>query len=667
MAPSPVPTRPIVHELVVMPNGSALSAKEAAEQLKESNVSDRDQRRSMMQMVQMFGGGVVAHRRFSFRESLRQRITSVQWQSIILVTALADCSMLIVDLTSTDGENLDTHVGRSVFTITIIVLLVFAVDLALRLYTYRRLFFCGPSSLWNWFDLLVLVGGCIAFGALADLATSAEYATTGIAVARGTRAVRGIVSALRWLRTVRVVQGLVKVGRGTGMAARRITGENKRRVVDLEHGFDLDLAEIVDGRLIAMSVPATGWRRLFRNPIGEVVRFFETRHAAQGYTIINACPELPYPAEKFRSGEVVRFDVQDHTPPTMAQFVAFLDLVLRLPPGRVVAVHCRGGKGRTGSFCCAWLLLQGVAQDAQDALATFALERTELGKGKKKLQGVDTPSQQRYVHQIDALLRARGLLDADPNAAERARAAARASADPIAPPAAPPLRLRSLRLDGWFAVAPGTPLVCAVHAADAAQVGGRSGLVRSWSAAVWADASGGARFELGGVEVQGDVRVSVFSLEKLNKARAKRAKKLGISLQQSRLPFDAAAEGPWDDGAPVEVDLGGGGARTAAAPSNEKRVIAGKEAGCLFFFLFHSGFVPALGPDGSGTLRVPVHQCDKAFKNKHGEYFESGVATLGFDADTDSYNGLEVDMFDASQRDLAESTIGLSMTGSEQV
>ena len=55
----------------------------------------------------------------------------------------------------------------------------------------------------------------------------------------------------------------------------------------------------------------------------------------------------------------------------------------------------------------AWLLLQGVAQDAQDALATFALERTELGLGKKKLQGVDTPSQQRYVHQIDALLRAR--------------------------------------------------------------------------------------------------------------------------------------------------------------------------------------------------------------------------------------------------------------------
>ena len=51
--PKTVAQRIAQNELVVMPNGSALSAKDAAEQLKESNVSDRDQRRSMMQMVQM--------------------------------------------------------------------------------------------------------------------------------------------------------------------------------------------------------------------------------------------------------------------------------------------------------------------------------------------------------------------------------------------------------------------------------------------------------------------------------------------------------------------------------------------------------------------------------------------------------------------------------------
>ena len=85
------------------------------------------------------------------------------------------------------------------------------------------------------------------------------------------------------------------------------------------------------------------------------------RHAApsQGYCVVNCCPELDYPVEKFAHGEIVRYDIQDHTPPTMAQFVEFLNASagwLEAAPERVLAVHCRGGKGRSGSMCCAFLL-----------------------------------------------------------------------------------------------------------------------------------------------------------------------------------------------------------------------------------------------------------------------------------------------------------------------
>ena len=83
------------------------------------------------------------------------------------------------------------------------------------------------------------------------------------------------------------------------------------------------------------------------------------RHTPLGgrYTIINCCPELPYSAERFKSGEVVKYDIQDHTPPTMVQFVAFLNSMREKPPSRLLAVHCRGGKGRTGSMACAqWAL-----------------------------------------------------------------------------------------------------------------------------------------------------------------------------------------------------------------------------------------------------------------------------------------------------------------------
>ena len=72
-----------------------------------------------------------------------------------------------------------------------------------------------------------------------------------------------------------------------------------------------------------MGVPACGFlNTLYRNPIGEVSRFFNDRHP-KNYRIYNCCPELPYPEKPFR-GQVVRFEIQDHTPPSMDEFIYFL-------------------------------------------------------------------------------------------------------------------------------------------------------------------------------------------------------------------------------------------------------------------------------------------------------------------------------------------------------
>jgi len=45
-----------------------------------------------------------------------------------------------------------------------------------------------------------------------------------------------------------------------------------------EDGFDLDLTYITD-RIIAMGFPSQGTEAYFRNPLSEVQRFFNTRHA----------------------------------------------------------------------------------------------------------------------------------------------------------------------------------------------------------------------------------------------------------------------------------------------------------------------------------------------------------------------------------------------------
>eukprot|EP00434_Breviolum_minutum_P032675 symbB.v1.2.028896.t1/scaffold3107.1/size63424/8 len=107
--------------------------------------------------------------------------------------------------------------------------------------------------------------------------------------------------------------------------------------------------------------------------------------------------------------------INDHQPPPLAEILRFLELVqawMNKSRTNIVAVHCRGGKGRTGSFCCAWLLYTKEADDAEDALNFFALRRTDMAKRTiSKVQGVETPSQVRYVGYVERLLRKQAALE----------------------------------------------------------------------------------------------------------------------------------------------------------------------------------------------------------------------------------------------------------------
>ena len=59
---------------------------------------------------------------------------------------------------------------------------------------------------------------------------------------------------------------------------------------------------------------------------------------------------------------------------------------------RVVALHCKGGKGRTGTMICAVLIDMGLFSDAHDSLQYFGQRRTDLNVSNQ-FQGVETYSQ----------------------------------------------------------------------------------------------------------------------------------------------------------------------------------------------------------------------------------------------------------------------------------
>ena len=121
--------------------------------------------------------------------------------------------------------------------------------------------------------------------------------------------------------------------------------------------------------------------------------------------IFNCTSECAYPSEPF-AGNVRRVAIDDHNVPTLETLVSFcrdLEERSRLKPEIVFAIHCRGGKGRTGLMVCAWLLWARTCRTANEALDLWARRRTdETIRGK--VQGVQTMAQVRYVHYIEQLI-----------------------------------------------------------------------------------------------------------------------------------------------------------------------------------------------------------------------------------------------------------------------
>ena len=136
-------------------------------------------------------------------------------------------------------------------------------------------------------------------------------------------------------------------------------------------GFDLDLTYITT-RIIAMGMPSSNLEGLYRNPMEEVQKFLNTRHN-EHYKVYNLCEERGF-CEDAKS---------------------FLDEDEK----NIVAIHCKAGKGRTGTMICCLLLYMKIFETANECLQYYGMMRAENGKG------VTIPSQIRYVNYFEKILK----------------------------------------------------------------------------------------------------------------------------------------------------------------------------------------------------------------------------------------------------------------------
>lgn len=170
----------------------------------------------------------------------------------------------------------------------------------------------------------------------------------------------------------------------------------------------LDLCYVTD-QIIATSGPSGTYpQRAYRNPLDQLVKFLDYKHGKE-WTIWEFRAEgTGYPDEEVY-GRVRHYPWPDHHPPPF-KLVPMIMASMRnwlheenedgkegkAQKGRVVVVHCKAGKGRSGTMACSYLISECGWKPAE-ALARFTERRMRPGFG----QGVSIPSQLRWVAYVD--------------------------------------------------------------------------------------------------------------------------------------------------------------------------------------------------------------------------------------------------------------------------
>ncbi|KAF2713334.1 phosphatidylinositol-3,4,5-trisphosphate 3-phosphatase [Pleomassaria siparia CBS 279.74] len=160
----------------------------------------------------------------------------------------------------------------------------------------------------------------------------------------------------------------------------------------------LDLCYVTEN-IIATSGPSGTYpQRYYRNPLDSLVKFLDSKHG-QDWAIWEFRAEgTGYPDEHVY-GRVYHYPFPDHHPPPFAlipHMMASMRNWLHEKNGRVVVVHCKAGKGRSGTASCSYLISEeGWAVDK--ALKRFTERRMRPNMGK----GVSIPSQLRWIGYVD--------------------------------------------------------------------------------------------------------------------------------------------------------------------------------------------------------------------------------------------------------------------------
>ncbi|KAK6432952.1 Telomerase protein component 1 [Oleoguttula sp. CCFEE 5521] len=162
----------------------------------------------------------------------------------------------------------------------------------------------------------------------------------------------------------------------------------------------LDLCYVTD-TIIATSGPSGTYPQIaYRNPLKDLVSFLDSKHAENWAIWEFRAEGTGYPDDEVY-GRIRHYPWPDHHPPPFALIPLIMGsmrnwLKDKDAEGRVVVVHCKAGKGRSGTVTCSYLISE-EGWKAEDAKQRFTERRMRPGFGA----GISIPSQIRTIEYVD--------------------------------------------------------------------------------------------------------------------------------------------------------------------------------------------------------------------------------------------------------------------------
>lgn len=163
---------------------------------------------------------------------------------------------------------------------------------------------------------------------------------------------------------------------------------------------DLDLCYVTEN-IIATSGPGATYPQVaYRTPLKDLVKFLDSKHGDKWCIWEFRAEGTGYPDSEVY-GRVRHYPWPDHHPPPFGLVPLIMGsmrnwLKEKDVEGRVVVVHCKAGKGRSGSMSCSYLISE-EGWTPEDAMARFTERRMRPGFGV----GISIPSQQRWIRYVD--------------------------------------------------------------------------------------------------------------------------------------------------------------------------------------------------------------------------------------------------------------------------